>query len=107
MPDDDILSVAQVASDFGVTPQTVRAWIASGKLRAARIGKSFHILRGDVRAMLEHASAAPKTEPAGERVSLSGAVTGNYVVERRLDGGALVLRPATDAETARASSSRP
>ena len=96
MADDDILSVAQVAVDFGVTPQTVRSWIASGKLKAARIGKSFHILRGDVRTMLEDASSAARY-PAGARVVLSGEVTGTYVVEKSLDGGRLVVRP--DAPT--------
>jgi excisionase family DNA binding protein len=95
MADDDILSVAQVAADFGVTPQTVRSWIASGKLKAARIGKSFHIVRRDVRAMLEDASAAGY--PAGARVTLSGAVAGPYVVEKSLGGGRLVVRPETPA----------
>jgi excisionase family DNA binding protein len=94
VPDDDILSVAQVAADFGVTPQTVRSWIASGKLRAARIGKSFHILRGDVRTMLDDASSASRY-PAGARVTLTGEVSGAFVVEKPLDGGRLVLRPET------------
>jgi len=92
MADDDILSVAQVAADFGVTPQTVRSWIASGKLKAARIGKSFHILRGDVRTMLEDASSEGHY-PAGARVTLSGAVSGAYVVEKSLESGRLVVRP--------------
>jgi len=39
MADDDILSVAQVAAQFSVTPQTVRSWIDSGKLKAGRVGK--------------------------------------------------------------------
>ena len=96
MADDDILSVAQVAADFGVTPQTVRSWIASGKLNAARIGKSFHILRGDVKTMLEEASSVA-SYPAGAHVMLSGEVMGAYVVEKSLDGGRLVVRP--DAST--------
>jgi excisionase family DNA binding protein len=96
MADDDILSVAQIAADFGVTPQTVRSWIGSGKLKAARIGKSFHILRGDVRTMLEEASAGASYS-AGARVMLSGEVTGTYVVEKSLDGGRLVVRPDASA----------
>ena len=91
MADDDILSVAQVAADFGVTPQTVRSWISSGKLKAARIGKSFHILRGDVRTMLEDASS--DRGETGARVKLSGDVSGAYVVEKALNGGRLVVRP--------------
>jgi excisionase family DNA binding protein len=56
MADDDILTVAQVASQLHVTPQTVRAWIDSGKLRGGRVGKAYMILRRDVYAMLDHAA---------------------------------------------------
>jgi excisionase family DNA binding protein len=56
MADDDILTVAQVAAHLHVTPQTVRAWIDSGKLRAGRVGKAYMILRRDVYAMLEQAA---------------------------------------------------
>ena len=96
MADDDILSVAQVAADFGVTPQTVRSWIASGKLKAGRIGKSFHILRGDVKAMLEQASSRVGNSPSA-RVVLSGDVSGAYVVEKQLEDGRLVVRPDATA----------
>ncbi len=64
MANDDILSVAQVAAEFNVTPQTIRAWIRDGKLRAARVGKSIHILRGDVYAMLETAAIERRSPPA-------------------------------------------
>jgi hypothetical protein len=36
MADEDILTVAQVAAQFGVTRQTVRSWIDGGKLKAGR-----------------------------------------------------------------------
>src|ERR1017187_11005087 len=61
MPDDDILTVAQVAAQFSVTPQTVRSWIDSGKLKAGRVGKAYRILRRDVYAMLEHAATERQT----------------------------------------------
>jgi excisionase family DNA binding protein len=57
MADDEILTVAQVAAQFHVTPQTVRSWIDSGKLKAGRVGKAYVILRGDVFAMVEHAAS--------------------------------------------------
>jgi excisionase family DNA binding protein len=57
VPDDDILSVAQVAAEFAVTEQTVRSWLASGKLKGGRVGKAYRILRRDVFAMLEVAAA--------------------------------------------------
>jgi excisionase family DNA binding protein len=56
MSDDEILTVAQVADQFGVTPQTVRAWIGSGKLKGGRVGKAYRILRRDVYAMVEQAA---------------------------------------------------
>ncbi len=56
MADDEILTVAQVATQFHVTPQTVRSWIDSGKLKAGRVGKAYVILRGDVFAMVEQAA---------------------------------------------------
>jgi excisionase family DNA binding protein len=56
MADDEILTVAQVAEQFAVTPQTVRAWIDSGKLKGGRVGKAYRILRGDVYAMVEQAA---------------------------------------------------
>jgi excisionase family DNA binding protein len=57
MADDEILTVAQVATQFHVTPQTVRSWIDSGKLKAGRVGKAYVILRGDVFAMVEQAAS--------------------------------------------------
>jgi excisionase family DNA binding protein len=66
MANDDILSVAQVAAEFNVTPQTIRAWIHDGKLRASRVGKSHNILRGDVYAMLAAAAVAQRSPGAAD-----------------------------------------
>ncbi len=63
MANHDILGVAQVAAEFNVTAQTIRAWIRDGKLRASRVGKSHHILRGDVYAMLEAAAVERRPPP--------------------------------------------
>jgi excisionase family DNA binding protein len=63
--DDEILLVSQVAADFAVTEQTVRAWLHSGKLKGRRVGKAYRILRSDVLAMLEAA-------PTGERGQHTG-----------------------------------
>jgi excisionase family DNA binding protein len=52
-----LLSVTQVAQEFGVTDQTIRNWIASGALPAAKIGRSFRVKREDVDAMLARAQA--------------------------------------------------
>ena len=94
MADDEILTVAQVATQFHVTPQTVRSWIDSGKLKAGRVGKAYVILRGDVFAMVEQAAnerqhseravgdeRGASCRPAGDRPRGAMAGTG---------GGALV-----------------
>ena len=60
MADDEILLVSQVATEFAVTEQTVRAWLHSGKLKGHRVGKAYRIRRSDVTAMLDAA-------PTGER----------------------------------------
>jgi excisionase family DNA binding protein len=60
MADDEILLVSQVAAEFAVTEQTVRAWLHSGKLKGHRVGKAYRIRRSDVTAMLDAA-------PTGER----------------------------------------
>jgi excisionase family DNA binding protein len=100
MPDDDILTVAQVAAQFSVTPQTVRSWIDSGKLKAGRVGKAYRILRGDVYAMLETAAAqkssvdpdlwgqraaelAPASSPSGPAELWAGAGAASALVPRR------------------------
>lgn len=72
MPDDDILTVAQVAAQFSVTAQTVRSWIDNGTLKAGRVGKAYRILRGDVYAMVQHAATQRRSvdpELWGERAS--------------------------------------
>jgi excisionase family DNA binding protein len=63
--DDEILNVAQVSAEFGVTPQTIRAWLASGKLKGRRVGKGFRILRSDLMAMLEAAPSAQREPDRG------------------------------------------
>jgi excisionase family DNA binding protein len=56
MPDDEILTVDEVAARFNVTAQTVRdGWIASGKLKAGRIGRRYAIPASAVEQMLNDA----------------------------------------------------
>jgi excisionase family DNA binding protein len=38
-PESDMFTPPQVAKRYGVSPDTVRAWIASGALRAVSVGK--------------------------------------------------------------------
>jgi len=56
-PNDQLLTVSQVAEELQVTPQTIRNWIDGGLLPAARIGRGFRIRREDVDELLARASA--------------------------------------------------
>lgn len=49
----DHLSTSDVARLTSRTPKSVRRWIASGALRAARRGRRFVIRRSDLDAFLE------------------------------------------------------
>jgi len=52
-----IMTVAQVADELQVKPQTIRNWIEGGALPAAKIGRAYHIKREDVDALLARAQA--------------------------------------------------
>jgi excisionase family DNA binding protein len=69
MADDEILTVAQVAEQFCVTPQTVRAWIDSGKLKGGRVGKAYRIVRRDVYAMVEQAAIERQSREREQQLS--------------------------------------
>jgi len=56
-PNDQLLTVSQVAEELQVTPQTIRNWIDGGLLPAARIGRGFRMRREDVDELLARASA--------------------------------------------------
>ncbi len=71
MIDDEYLSPAQVAEELQVTTVTVRRWIASGELPAAKAGpRKWRIRRADVSQMLSpeaprrYASVAPSEDPS-------------------------------------------
>ncbi len=52
-----LLTVPQVAEEFQVTAQTIRNWIESGALPAAKIGRAYRVKREDVDTMLARAQA--------------------------------------------------
>jgi excisionase family DNA binding protein len=57
MTDKQLLTVTQVADEFQVTAQTIRNWIESGALPAAKIGRAYRVKREDVDALLARAQA--------------------------------------------------
>jgi excisionase family DNA binding protein len=71
--DEEYLSPAQVADELQVTTVTVRRWIASGELPAAKAGpRKWRIRRSDVERMLSaDARGARATAVASEDPSFS------------------------------------
>jgi excisionase family DNA binding protein len=55
-PNNQLLTVSQVAEQLQVTPQTIRNWIDGGVLPAARIGRGFRIRREHVDELLARAN---------------------------------------------------
>ena len=67
---DEFVTVKQAAIIKGVTPYTVRRWIAQGKLPAGRepiIGWAWMILRADLDKVEPGRAGRPKVEKEGER----------------------------------------
>lgn len=52
------LTVEESAKEFQVSEATIRRWIKSGDLRAAKIGKSWRIKRDDLDAFYEKRAQA-------------------------------------------------
>src|ERR1700757_2146258 len=61
---DEFLTVRGVADSLRVHPQTVRAWIARGDLRAIKIGRTVRIRQADFQEMLEGARIPPPIHTA-------------------------------------------
>jgi excisionase family DNA binding protein len=45
-------TIPEVAEALRVTPQTVRAWIKQGKLKAQRIGKPIYVTETNIKEFL-------------------------------------------------------
>ncbi|SRR5579884_2830110 len=59
----EFLTVGEVAERLRVHPQTVRAWIARGDLRAIKIGRTVRITQRDFQQMLERARIPLPSRP--------------------------------------------
>ena len=49
---DNLITVEELAVIFGLAPQTIRNWIALGKIPHVKIGKKWFFLRGSVQEWL-------------------------------------------------------
>ena len=56
------MTTTEAAKKLCVTPRRVRALIASGRLRAERIGRDWHIMEADLDALGERKPGRPKGE---------------------------------------------
>jgi excisionase family DNA binding protein len=65
MPDDELLTVAEIATLFKLNQQTVRNWIDRQELPRVRVGRRVRIRWEDVEAFMEPAGpATPGARPA-------------------------------------------
>jgi excisionase family DNA binding protein len=65
-----LLRVTQAAARLGVTPPTIRAWVANGTLPAARPGRSIYVLTSGVEAI--ERGDLPVVAPARGAASVAG-----------------------------------
>lgn len=71
MPDwshEEFLTVAEVAERLKITQQSVRNWVADGKLPALRVGRRVRVLRSDFDRLIatseRRVGATPEPAPA-------------------------------------------
>ncbi|QNA83809.1 helix-turn-helix domain-containing protein [Sphingomonas sp. So64.6b] len=96
-----LLSVADAADFLRVHPNTIRAWVRSGRIPGAKIGRCWRFIEADlVTATRERYSAAARMQPSAfqeEAIWHSGTVQehttsrSQHLTERSLD--ALLERP--------------
>lgn len=61
--DEKLLTVAQVADQLQVHPETVRVWIRSGELEAMDIGGEYRISRADLNDFIQRRKTGKKNKP--------------------------------------------
>lgn len=61
--DDTLMTTGEVASIMGVTSETVRDWIAGGRLSAVRLPSGrYRVKRGVLTAFANHSFSTPTVE---------------------------------------------
>ncbi len=63
-PDEEFLTVAEVAEMLKLNQQTVRNWIDQGSLPALRVGRRVRIKRSDFDRILEQGYSGRPTAPS-------------------------------------------
>ena len=60
--DEKLLTVAQVAEQLQVHPETVRVWIRTGELEAMDIGGEYRISRADLNDFIQRRKTGKKNK---------------------------------------------
>ncbi len=81
MPEQQLLTVEQVAQEFQLTSQTIRNWIRSGALSAVKIGHVYRVKREDVDTMMRRHQG--ETAPLGNHRDLWSPETLGMPYRRR------------------------
>jgi excisionase family DNA binding protein len=90
--DDPWLTVPQVSEQLKLHPATVRAWVKSGRLAAARAGRTWRVRRSEVdRALLSDASPGYDPHPA----PASAADAARTAAPRHIADHILTVGPAS------------
>lgn len=62
MPDEtptDLIGTKAAAKLLGLTPQTIRAWVADGKITGYRVGRLIKVSEAEVRAAAQPITPKP------------------------------------------------
>ena len=68
MEEQKYYTALEVASALHVTPQTVRAYVKSGRIRAQRIGRTILITEDNLREFLQ---PSPATPPSATSINIT------------------------------------
>jgi excisionase family DNA binding protein len=103
MPDDEMLSVAEVPERLKLNEQTVRNWIDRGELRAVRLGsRRVRIYASELNRFITDSSAAIKPDAAKARQSFEAALESVRTQKDGYTSEALRRRAKAANELARA-----
>jgi excisionase family DNA binding protein len=61
-PADELLSTAEAAAHAKVAPETIRRWVAAGKLSEHRAGREVRIARADLDQLLHRGARRPRLQ---------------------------------------------
>jgi excisionase family DNA binding protein len=63
---DELLTVAEIATELKMNQQTIRNWIDSGDLPAIRLDRRVRVKRSDFDPLLESSYTGRKQRPGGD-----------------------------------------